>query len=521
MDASATLSWNCSANRWQDGRGVTWLRFSQWDQERPPRLFTARTAVFDSIAVAAVDRNGSTRVLRTRIAEAETLLAGPVFSVPIPRATTQTSHYLVQIVRPHSVTLASEAQLRHDRVNVVTPVSLVLVGIVAGMLLMPLLFDIMFFLVLRERFVLLHAAMVVAMIIYVLAAGGLAPAFMPVSVMVMAIAGPLAWAVGAGLAGWFITAFLERDVLPPMMQRLVQIIACLTATGSGLCALQLETSQPFDNRLYFACFVPLVAFYVLAICWALVRGSRAARYLALAYLPIFVASGERLLRGVGAYGSPGSVDHAMFFAIGLEVIIITLGVADRFVLLRRERDQAIVKARTLKLLSERDSLTGLLNRRVIEDRFALLRQDGFGTLAVIDLDHFKRINDTYGHTLGDTVLKAVGRVLQPEDEDMMAFRMGGEEFVLMVRGADAVARAEARRQEIARAVTRENIGCLVTASMGIIEVTGGALPGASFTTLYARADRLLYEAKSTGRNRMACERVRAFRPRRGERRAAA
>jgi diguanylate cyclase (GGDEF)-like protein len=202
------------------------------------------------------------------------------------------------------------------------------------------------------------------------------------------------------------------------------------------------------------------------------------------------------------------------------VIIVTLGVADRFLLLRQERDQAIVRANTLKQLSERDALTGLHNRRVIEERFAMLRNEGFTTLAVVDLDHFKRVNDTFGHAKGDLVLKTVGKALQANDPNAMAFRMGGEEFLLLLRGSDAVQHAERQRQEIARAVAMEDLGCLVTASMGIVEITGGALPGASFATIYARADRLLYEAKATGRNRMVCERIKAFQPRRRDRRAA-
>jgi len=519
--AEAQLSWNCSASGWRSGKAATWLKFTQWDRAQPPRLFTSRTTVFESVTVAAIDAEGDLRIRQYSPADAKALLAGPIFAVPLPEATDQTSAYIVRIDHAHSLTVASEAELRHHALSGVTPVSLVLLAIVAGMLIMPLLFDIMFFLVLRERFVLLHAGMTVSMIIYVLAAGGVAPVFGDLPVALLAVIGPLAWAMGAGLAGFFMTAFLEPAALPPIVRRIVHVSACLAALGSGICALQFDVTQPFDNLLYFWCFVPLIPIYIAAISCALLRGSRAARYLAVAFLPIIAAAIERLLRGMGVYASSGSIDHAMFFSVGLEVIIITLGVADRFLSIRRERDQAIVKAATLKQLSERDALTGLLNRRVIEDRYAVLRQEGFTTLAVLDLDHFKQVNDTFGHALGDLVLKAVGKVLQPDDEDMLAFRMGGEEFLLLLRGPEAVERAEQRRQEIARGVAQENLGCLVTASMGIVEVTGGALPGGSFATIYARADRLLYEAKSFGRNRMVCERIRAFRPRRRERRAAA
>jgi diguanylate cyclase (GGDEF)-like protein len=518
--AERQLDWKCGAEEWEDGRGVTWLRFDDFSRSSPPHLFTSRVTVFESLAVAVVDESGSVRIRSYRQEQVKPLLAGPLFGVELPAAGPEARAFIVRVEAPHSVTVASEAQLRQEPLTGVDPVALVLLSLVAGMLVMPLLFDIMYYLVLRERFVLCHAGMVLSMIVYVMSAGGVVTAFALVPVDMLAVSAPLSWTLGSAFAGLFITAFLEEDMLPRRLYRTVNVLACAAALGAGFCALQLEWTQSFDNQFYFIMLAPILPAYLAAIAVALWRGSRAARYLAFAFVPIFATGTERLLRGIGYYAAPSSIDHALFFALGLEAIIISLGVADRFLLIRRERDQAVVRAKTLKQLSERDSLTGLLNRRVIEDRFTMLRQEGFTALAVIDLDHFKRINDTFGHAQGDLVLKAVGKALQGDDADAMAFRMGGEEFLLLLRGSDAVQRAEKQRQEIARRVAQEDLGCLVTASMGIVEVTGGALPGASFATIYARADRLLYEAKAAGRNRMVCERIKAFQPRRGERRAA-
>ena len=519
-EAERRLAWHCREG-WEDGRAVTWLRFDALDQADRASLFTSRVTRFTSLTVAALDTDGAVRTRSYREGEATPLLAGPVFGVALPAVTPETRAILVRIERPHSVTIASEAALRAEVGAGLSPYSLVLLSLVAGMLVMPLFFDLMFYLVLRERFVLLHAGMILSMLVYVLSAGGIITAFITLPVPLLAVAAPLGFAIGAGLAGFFITAFLEPDMLPRGMRSLVNVAAALAALVAGLCALQFDLTQGFDNAAYFFCFVPLLPIYVAAITTALWRGSRAARYLGFAFVPIFATGAERLLRGLGLYAAPTSIDHALFFALGLEVLIITLGVADRFLSLRRERDQAVVRANTLKQLSERDALTGLLNRRAIEDRYVMLRQEGFTTFALLDLDNFKQINDTLGHGTGDEVLKVVGRVLQPGDPNMMTFRLGGEEFLLLVRGREAVARADRARQEIARAVAREDLGCLVTASMGLVQVTGGAFPGATFAGIYARADALLYEAKNAGRNRMVSERIKVFRPRKGERRAAA
>src|SRR5690606_19851649 len=111
-----------------------------------------------------------------------------------------------------------------------------------------------------------------------------------------------------------------------------------------------------------------------------------------------------------------------------EVLFTMLGMADRFVTMKRERDRARTAADLLEHLSETDPLTGLLNRRAIEQQFERLRTEGFTTLAVIDLDHFKTINDANGHAVGDAVLKAVAEALQA-GPNIRAYRLGGEEFV--------------------------------------------------------------------------------------------
>ena len=161
----------------------------------------------------------------------------------------------------------------------------------------------------------------------------------------------------------------------------------------------------------------------------------------------------------------------------------------------------------------------LSNRRGIEERFEDLRRAGFDTLAVIDLDHFKRVNDVCGHSVGDRVLAATGLALR-EDPDRCAWRLGGEEFLLLLRERNAPARAESRRQAITSRISAlvPGLPAPVIASMGLVELPRGAMLATGYAELYARADRLLYEAKRNGRNRTVSERLKTFTGRRGERR---
>jgi len=517
---AGALEWSCGDDGWRDGQPVTWLRFSGWDAQSPPTSFASRITGFNGISIAAIDGAGAVRERDYSMDDARPIVAGAVFTLPLPAASADTTAYLVRIERPHSVTIASDARLSSDPQLVAGSLSAIIVLVLAlGMLLTPLLFDINFYLVLRERFVLLHAAMVLAMIFYVLFSEGLITFFVSLPVAVLALLGPLCWPLGTGAAAFFMNAFLEREMLPRRMRRLISLAGWWIMLVPGFCALKFDFSQPFDNRLYFIAFAPVIPLYGVAIIMALMRGSRAARFLAAAWLPIVIAGIERILRGMGAYSGHSPIDQYLVIAMALEVIIIALGVADRFLAVRRERDQAIGEAQLLSEISERDVLTGLLNRRALQDRFDGLRRDGFVNIALFDLDRFKEINDRFGHQTGDKVLRAAAGALMG-DSDSRVFRIGGEEFLVLFRGAHAQNRAEAARQAIAPRVASEVPGLdrIVTASVGMIEMSFDTMPDTSFADLYSRADRLLYEAKESGRNRMVSERLRVFRRRKGDRR---
>ncbi|GGD60300.1 diguanylate cyclase [Erythrobacter arachoides] len=522
--ALASLDWRCDNDDWEDGHAITWLRYDTSAQGEPPRYFIGGTSVFERIGAYALADGNVVAQARFLPGEVDPIPAGAGFSLPLPSGGAAADTWLIAIERPHNVTIASEARLLgSDGKDPSIRRGMVLLALITGMLVMPLLFDAMFYLVLRERFVLLHAGMTVAMIGYLLGSGGVACAFVEIPVNWLARIGPVSYALGVGLAGLFVHAFLEPDALSGRMRRLLKRTAIWSMIVPVFAGLQLPLTQSFDNRLYFIAFLPVIPIYVAAILSAIPRGSRAAWFLAAAWFPVVAASMVRLLRGMGLLPGAGGPDISLFVALGVEVTIVALAIADRFLAVRRERDRAVTKARAFETLAEHDKLTGLFNRRALEDRFGTLRADGFTTLAVLDLDHFKRVNDRYGHAGGDEVLKCAAQAITPPHGDTLAFRMGGEEFVLLLRGSDTFARAENKRRAITTRIAASGlVDTPVTASMGIVEVPHGALADTGFETLYNRADRLLYEAKAAGRDRTMTERLKVFHPRRQtERRAAA
>ena len=157
----------------------------------------------------------------------------------------------------------------------------------------------------------------------------------------------------------------------------------------------------------------------------------------------------------------------------------------------------------------RDRLTGLYNRGYFDDRLSaewafVKRHQSTMALLLIDLDHFKQINDTHGHPVGDAVLRAaavkIRDSLRAED---LAARFGGEEFVVLARGTDANGAqvlGQRLRTRIAHAEVQAATGLVkVTASIGVA-VMRRDLVFRSPSELLAAADTALYEAKDAGRN---------------------
>ena len=180
-----------------------------------------------------------------------------------------------------------------------------------------------------------------------------------------------------------------------------------------------------------------------------------------------------------------------------------------------ETTEARRQSRRYRELSLRDPLTGLYNRRYVDDQLPrLLEQAAAGggpvTVALLDLDHFKRINDTHSHEAGDQVLCAVAELLLAAGSSAgtgsFVARMGGEEFLLVQVGADP-ATAAARLDDLRRAVAGHSwaplVGDLpVTISIGASSSPGGATTPAD---ILGRADGHLYLAKRRGRDRVVTD----------------
>lgn len=181
--------------------------------------------------------------------------------------------------------------------------------------------------------------------------------------------------------------------------------------------------------------------------------------------------------------------------------------------LQRENLDLVVRNRMLSEVSTRDALTGLYNRWFVLEKIdseinRALRHGSPMSLLMLDIDHFKRINDTWGHSAGDHVLQAIGKLLR---ESCRVYdvpgRYGGEEFCIVLPetkpGNTNVVAERIRRRLEATQLSCGDGSVVVTASIGIAGMEAASEGEIlSPATLIDRADRAMYTAKSRGRNRV-------------------
>ncbi|MGE0440656.1 MAG: GGDEF domain-containing protein [Gemmatimonadales bacterium] len=244
--------------------------------------------------------------------------------------------------------------------------------------------------------------------------------------------------------------------------------------------------------------------YFLAIAATCLRYDRRVALVAGLAAIVFYG-GIILLVGAGLGGLGDTTRYGQFLWSDQVSRLVNLAVATAVAVyivqsMQRQRE-----------LSTADPLTGIFNRRFFDDYFGneIARANRYhvpAAVAMIDVDHFKRFNDVYGHATGDRALKTVARALQKavRRSDLVA-RYGGEEFVVVFRNTDAD-QALDRVEAIRRAI--EAVPLLVAGTDGPAKITVSAglaswpADGLTAEELLGRADERLFQAKDSGRNRV-------------------
>ncbi|MGR8921281.1 MAG: diguanylate cyclase [Gammaproteobacteria bacterium] len=336
----------------------------------------------------------------------------------------------------------------------------------------------------------------------------------------------------------FLRRFLRVPQIWPTMDRVAVGLALLGLAGAALHLLTPGRAGMLTTIGVAVLTFPL-AFVVFARC--ILRGDRVARYFLLGWLACAAGIILKAMVLAGLVAATPLTDYAVYLGAVAEFIALSTGVSDRLRLNLLAKQQEIARTnaelaelnrtlearvaeRTLELeqrnselaeLAIRDGLTGLYNHsaaiELLERILAQGQRYGFAVTALmLDVDHFKRINDTFGHQAGDRVLEVVARTLvdSVRDSDVVG-RFGGEEFLIAMPHADAIAAREFGERLLTRLRTLdlpEVYGHMISASVGIA-VCSPSVERCDAAQLIRRADEALYRSKRDGRDRLSLDAI--------------
>ena len=384
---------------------------------------------------------------------------------------------------------------------------LVMFAALCGMAIMPLIYNMFFYGALGYSFMPWHSLMIAAAVTYTFSSSGLIlVAFPETTLATKMLINYWAPAVAVAACGFFLVSFIEQGKIERWLQKAIYLTAMLPVIVTALVIRVDETATLEARNYYHAAFVPvaLVIFYTMG--HALRRGSKAVWFQIAGWTPILCFAMDRVARGMDLYIGWAMLDYGMYFLLVVESIVLALGVAYRILRLRQTHEVTLRKQSELTLLADTDGLTMMNNRRSFEREFRRSQKElRYSHLALFDIDFFKRVNDRYGHEIGDRVLRIVGRELDATPH--FAARIGGEEFTLLMQ-------QDAAKDEINYPINALTEICehliktvhekvpeileAVTFSVGVAAISRRD----SLRNVMAIADGRLYHAKHKGRNQI-------------------
>ena len=384
---------------------------------------------------------------------------------------------------------------------------LVLMGMFTGLLASAFAYNLFVHAGQRSAFQRWYLGWVAASLAYGLTWSNLAAYVFP------GLAGPLAVridnvlvAMTIALASLFLMSVLEPGRIPTRLRQAIEGVA-LTCLLSGIIAAD-ERLVPaaFGDRVLNIAMLACVGTSIVAIVIAGMRRSRVVWFYLLGWTPVIDVFAARAMRNFGLVPQSDVIDLATFAAMAFESLVFALVIADRFLILKRERDSAEASARgmeiekeTMRRAAHSDFLTGLGNRASFHAALRGMFASGEGfKLFLIDVDYLKELNDRQGHEAGDAVLRFLGaRLAELGRRGVSCARIGGDEFaVLCPTGTGESERVATALDKLQGTVWAQSTWSgTLSLSIGVAGSDGALSPD----DLFQQADIALYEAKNQGR----------------------
>ena len=365
-----------------------------------------------------------------------------------------------------------------------------------GLCLALLVYNFALWVALRYRFQLAYCAMVATLAVYAFSfSGALAWVFptIPNEARIRINYAMLAIAVVAALS--FARSFFEARVVEGWLSRLINAVGAAVLVAALVFVLFANAAPVLLDRYYSIAYALVLLAVVPTLVRAYVRRSNYLWLFAIGWAAPIGFAALRIASNFHLVPYGFWLENSTIFAMSLEALLSSLAIAYRIHLVTRERDQAREQESAARLLAATDPLTGLLNRRAFLEKS--IGRTGDQQLLVVDIDHFKRVNETLGHDGGDEVLRVFSRALRAvAPADAVIARLGGEEFAILVDAATTLSTADILDTMRAE---RMPFDLTVTASIGVC--VGPLASEIDWKRLYRQADLALFEAKAAGRDR--------------------
>ena len=393
-----------------------------------------------------------------------------------------------------SLSVASESAFFQKNIEVTLCAGLIYGGIIA-----MLFYNLFLFFGIKERYYALY-------VLYLLAFLFMNAAYNGYTYVYLFSDYPLVqdWAQSSGIflfsiAGLlFASSFLNLSTQHPRLYKLTSCLIVFIAGVAVLIALLGGYRYHVISSILSAMLVSIYIFSVALYAW--MKGNHSARFFLLGATSGLVGTVITVAAVIGLIPFMRFTYKANDFGIFIDAVLLSIALADR---MRMTQERKIIAEKQAKT----DALTGLYNRRAYYEISELeykkvLRYHRILSVVMFDVDEFKHINDTYGHSAGDTVLQSVATLTKETIRDYdYAFRMGGDEFLLLLPETNekqAAVLCERLREKIEKQKITDSRGntFFVTASFGVVEYTPRET---CMESVVKRADEALYHAKKSGR----------------------
>ena len=366
-----------------------------------------------------------------------------------------------------------------------------------GLCIALLVYNIALWRAIRQRFLLAYCGMVAAMLAYGFFTSG-APHYYAAGMSGadrLRITIPLL-AIAAATALIFVRYFFETAKIPAWLVRITyaQAIA-MTVFAVCYAAIAPQYLGTLD-QIYIRSFMPVPILFGVYLWTAWRQKDPFLGYFLIAWTGPTLSAALRMLHGFDVLPYNLVIENSTLIGLAFEALVSSLAIGHRVRMLALARDRAESAEENALLMADTDPLTGLLNRRAFLRK--LLESESHWTLVLVDIDHFKRVNDSLGHAGGDEAITRIASVLNANTPyGALVARMGGEEFAISYRSdLGSTVDPDQLLSDIRLIDLPE--GYRITASIGIANQP--VRDENDWKILYRAADMALYRAKSAGRD---------------------